>query len=1057
MKQCKDLEGKLTSQYIDESGDLYENNNRVLRYHSTNGYEYYSYIIDIDNNKRILLRIDFIMIINFKNIYDYWLYDVIHIDNDIYNYNIKNIEVAPRTEIWKNVLGVNDDINKRYQVSNNGNIRRLDNFHIVKGSKALNGYRETTLINNTRVHYHRLVGYAFIENKNPDLYNTINHIDDNRLNNYDWNLEWVTPRMNTKHASKYGQMGSLSVNEVDMIRDMLYDPIFKGSPKLVYDNIHEKYPNISLKKIYAIKHDSAYQYSDKYDISSKPAFLEYQPERIPTETLDYVRDLLIANDFSPIKVYNVLKYNKSYQNISLSIIRGIKGCCKKTYMRSDKYDLQYITSLFKEHKQNGKGMKKRMDSIINNDNATLDLCRELLLTTTFHGSPILVYEVLNHQKYPNITKNILKHIAYDNCENGSYYRSDTMDLKSFYKKMESKSYNTPSKKLIDKLIASYSSGFSDISDEAYDILLEDYLKKHGESLRPFLRQSQTESIADIVGTLQKSHGVTTPMRPGQITYADWRKKHNFKSLIFAAQPKFDGCSVAYDLKEKRFFTRGDMDNGESVDVTDLFNKHNLNEKNLEGYDAIKFEAILSKQVFNELFSNEYKRPRDVVAAAIHSRDTEVSKYVTLIPLRKIKNKKLYLSDTLKELSLLGVVGTNEYSSIQNFIDDLLANNTSQYFKGQTYECDGVVVSNIGNSNEVLIDEIAIKILNLQKKTKLKKVIFSMGKSGRITPVAEVEPVKFDKVTVHNISLENLNRMTELKLRFGDTVNIMYNIRPYLLSSDHDGDIEIPIPDTCPVCGYKLTRIGPEMVGCENPTCRGNEIGSIVRYCQNMKMYGISTSTIETLYDAGLIKSISDLYHLKVEDISKLDRFGNVSAANIVKSISKASTNVNPLRWLSSLPCRNVGLKTWMMIQKGLFDNDNLRFGNVLKAACKRDYPDIFIEVMCKPVFGVDELTLNAIKTGIKYAWDDIHEMIQYITFAVTTPMKNSKGTVVLSGTRDKTLIEYLESIGYEVSDSFKSDAKYVIIPTLDFVSSKTKKAQAKNIPVISVEQALKLS
>ena len=105
--------------------------------------------------------------------------------------------------------------------------------------------------------------------------------------------------------------------------------------------------------------------------------------------------------------------------------------------------------------------------------------------------------------------------------------------------------------------------------------------------------------------------------------------------------------------------------------------------------------------------------------------------------------------------------------------------------------------------------------------------------------------------------------------------------------------------------------------------------------------------------------------------------------------------------------------------------------------------------MCKPVFGVDELTLNAIKTGIKYAWDDIHEMIQYITFAVTTPMRNSKGTVVLSGTRDKTLIEYLESIGYEVSDSFKSDAKYVIIPNLDFVSSKTKKAQARNIPVIS--------
>lgn len=703
-------------------------------------------------------------------------------------------------------------------------------------------------------------------------------------------------------------------------------------------------------------------------------------------------------------------------------------------------------------------MKKKLDSIKNNDNDILDLCRELLLTTTFHGSPSMVNDALNHQKYPNMTINILKHIAYDDCENGAYYRSNSINLEEFYKSMNSKTYHVPSKDLIDRLIKSYSSGFSDISDEAYDALLEDFLKRYGEDKRPYLRAKKSDSVSEFLPTLPKAYGVTTPMRQGQTTYSDWRNKHNFKSLTFVAQPKFDGCSVAYDLKTKRFFTRGDTDNGESVDVTDLFINHNLNEKNLDGFDAIKFEAICSKQTFGELFSNTYKRPRDVVAAAIHSRDTAMSNYVTLIPLRKIKNKKLYMTDTLKEMSLVGTVGTTEYSSIQNFIDNLLENNASQYFKNETFECDGVVVSNIDNTtNEVLVDEIAIKILNLQKKTKLKRVIFSMGKSGRVTPVAEVEPVKFDKVTVQNISLENLNRMTELKLRFGDTVNIMYNIRPYLLSSDHDGGAEIPIPDICPVCGYKLTRLGPEMVGCENPACRGNEIGSIVRYCQNMKMYGISTSTIETLYDAELIRSISDLYHLKVEDISSLDRFGMVSAANIVNSISKASTNVNPLRWLSSLPCRNIGLKTWMMIQKGVLDNDNMRLGNLLKEVCKQETPDMFIEELCKPVFGVDDLTLNAIKTGVKYAWKDIHDIIQHITFSILTPMKNSKGLIVLSGTRDKTLIEYLESIGYEVSDSFKSDAKYVVVPTLDFTSSKTKKAQSKDIPIISAQQALKLS
>ena len=1013
--------------------------------------------------------------------------------------------ISDEKEVWKDVL-YRDIKPDMYQVSNYGRVRRKDTLKLMTPNIRGNGYAYVRLVigdgGSSRIFtIHRITAYHFCDGYDKMNTNIVNHIDGIKLNNFYKNLEWCDQKHNAQHAFdtglqeiRYGDDTNrhfVSSALVERICQMLVE--YDGSIKPILGILKAEGIYCTFSIIENIKQKETWTHiSDKY--FDKGYFDELRNNDIRTICENIKKYNGNRKDIMEHTKLKSVKLNKKmlddiiekrrYQKISDEYFDKDTYLTKKFFSENE---VRRICELLIKYKGDAKMVFNNLNNSI--PNATidrisdiknkgsyesisneyfergkfnqicvedLDFVRELLMTKTISYSPLKLYKILNHEKYPRLTVSVIGMI--NKCSHDVYNQSNKIQIEKFIKNKENGVTVPISKETLSKLIASYSSGFSDISDETYDALLEEYLKEHGESLRPFLRQSQTESIADIVGTLTKGYGVTTPMRPGQTTYADWRKKHNFKSLTFAAQPKFDGCSVAYDLKEKRFFTRGDMDNGESVDVTDLFNKHNLNEKNLEGYDAIKFEAILSKQVFNELFSNEYKRPRDVVAAAIHSRDTEVSKYVTLIPLRKIKNKKLYLSDTLKELSLLGTVGTTEYSSIQNFIDDLLANNASQYFKGQTYECDGVVISNIDNtSNEVLIDEIAIKILNLQKKTKLKRVIFSMGKSGRITPVAEVEPVKFDNVTVQNISLENLNRMTELKLKFGDTVNIMYNIRPYLLSSDHDGDIEIPIPDTCPVCGYKLTRIGPEMVGCENPTCRGNEIGSIVRYCQNMKMYGISTSTIETLYDAGLIKSISDLYHLKVEDISKLDRFGNVSAANIVNSISKASTNVNPLRWLSSLPCRNVGLKTWMMIQKGLFDNDNLRFGNALKAVCKRDYPDIFIEVMCKPVFGVDELTLNAIKTGIKYAWDDIHEMIQYITFAVTTPMRNSKGTVVLSGTRDKTLIEYLESIGYEVSDSFKSDAKYVIIPNLDFVSSKTKKAQARNIPVISVEQALKLS
>lgn len=923
-----------------------------------------------------------------------------------------------------------------YEVSNYGNIRRVDNKREMK--KVLRGgYYSVKLCisDNESKHFpvHRLVAHAFVKGQSSEN-NIVNHLDGDKLNDVWLNLEWCNPQHNVIHAYLTGlnknkgsicHLSKITNPIAEKICELLVEndgDVFKVSQILSRNNI-----SCSYETIRAIKEKKSWRWlSNKYFVKN-----EYKKQRMFTDCdVRKICQTLIKYKGDISMVYDELK--DTIQNLKPSHISEIKN--KKVYKDiSDSY-FNYTTFI-------------DSDKI---PTEQLDFVRELLITNVMKGSPSKVYDSLNHEKYYKLTLAVIKMISAGHHD--SYNRSNIYDLNEYYSDKDDCKYRPISEILLNKLLISYSSGNPDITDSAYDELLEDRIRVYGESQRPFLRQTQTESVADIVGSLRKVYGVTTPMRPGQLTYREWRMKR-LPARTIILQPKFDGCSVAYDLKSHRFFTRGDTDNGESVDVTDLFKNHDLNEKNLEGFDAIKFEAILSKQIFNELFSKLYKRPRDVVSAAIHSRETEVAKYITLIPLRKIKNKHLYVSDTLAELSTIGTLSDDD---IQLYIDNLLKNAASQYFQHQTYECDGVVVSIVDNE-KIANDEIAIKILNLQKKSKLKKVIFSMGKSGRVTPVAEVEPVKFDNVTVTNISLENLNRMTELKLGFGDTVNIMYNIRPYLLSSDHDGGPEIPIPDTCPVCGYKLTRIGPEMVGCENPTCRGNCIGSIVRYCENMKMYGISTATIESLYDAELIKSISDLYRLKVEDISKLEGFGIISAKNIVNSINNASTLVNPLRWLSALPCRNIGLKTWTMICNGLFDGDILKLGNVLKEACGKTTPNLFIEELCQPVFGVDELTLQAIKVGVTCSWRDIFEMIKFITFDTLTPIKTDRGVIVMSGTRDKDLKSYLESIGYEVSDSFKSDAKYVVVPDLNFQSSKVTKAKQKNIPIISIKEAMKLT
>ena len=147
------------------------------------------------------------------------------------------------------------------------------------------------------------------------------------------------------------------------------------------------------------------------------------------------------------------------------------------------------------------------------------------------------------------------------------------------------------KEEIEKYQKAYNEGHPLIDDSEYDALLEEFLKEHGESERPYLRSSQTDSISDIVGTLPKAFGVTKPMRPGLLTYEEFIKKNPvpLDDYSIILQPKFDGISIAYDINSNRFYTRGDMTNNESVDVTDLFKHHSFHNEWIKGYDAIKFE------------------------------------------------------------------------------------------------------------------------------------------------------------------------------------------------------------------------------------------------------------------------------------------------------------------------------------------------------------------------------------------------------------------------------------------------------------------------------------
>ena len=244
-----------------------------------------------------------------------------------------------------------------------------------------------------------------------------------------------------------------------------------------------------------------------------------------------------------------------------------------------------------------------------------------------------------------------------------------------------------SKKELDEYIEAYSRGEAKISDEEYDVLLEEYLKENGEDKRPFLRQKQSDAVNRIVGTIHKVYGVTEPMRPNQKVYKDWAMNLKLpEDTAIIVQPKFDGVSVSVDLMTREFYTRGDYDNGESVNVTELF-KDRFTDGSLDCFHeiitAVKFEAIMSHETFNNLgLNNKYKRPRDAVAGIISSRNTELSKCITLIPLREYLdvNNNQYITQYLADNSIKTTL--TDYTTIQGFIDDILAD-------GATCVCDGM--------------------------------------------------------------------------------------------------------------------------------------------------------------------------------------------------------------------------------------------------------------------------------------------------------------------------------------------------------------------------------
>ena len=431
-----------------------------------------------------------------------------------------------------------------------------------------------------------------------------------------------------------------------------------------------------------------------------------------------------------------------------------------------------------------------------------------------------------------------------------------------------------------------------------------------------------------------------------------------KVIRYVVEPKFDGLAVEL-VYEKEIFvlgsTRGDGMVGEDVTLNLRTIKpiplRLLGEPNPDLIE-IRGEVIIDKPDFERLNRERTERgeplfanPRNAAAGSVRQLDPKIT---STRPLKmfayatgRVEGKELANHwDSLNYLKKLGFK-ISQYVKLCESVEQV-----KEYYQkilnlrnDLPYEIDGIVIK----VNEFALQEklgelsrsprwaIAWKFPAQQEHTKIKDIIISVGRTGALTPVAMLEPVRVGGVEVSRASLHNEDEIRKKDVRVGDTVIIQRagDVIPEVVkvvSSKRTGKEEkFSMPDRCPVCGSRAERPeGEAVLRCTGIACPAQIKENLAYFVSKgaMNMDGLGYKLLDQMVEKKIIQDQADLYFLKKEDIMKMDRMGDKLAENILKAIDKGR-NPGLTNLIYALGIRNVGYHLAGVLAKSFKSIDNL--------------------------------------------------------------------------------------------------------------------------------------
>lgn len=617
-----------------------------------------------------------------------------------------------------------------------------------------------------------------------------------------------------------------------------------------------------------------------------------------------------------------------------------------------------------------------------------------------------------------------------------------------------------------------------VSDAEYDKLYRELVELEKEFPEDILPNSPTHRVGDLVLDGFEKYRHEYPLFSLQDAFSreeldafDRRIKAEFPQADYLAELKIDGLSISLTYVNGRLrvgATRGDGTVGENI-TENLKRVRDIPLHLPENIDlTVRGECYLPKASFKTINAErrengetEFANPRNAAAGTLRQLDTKVvakRKLATFIYQEAGPTAASSQEAVLESFAKLGFtvnprhIISSSMDAIWQFIEDVAKERAEL-----AYDIDGVVIK----VNSLALQEalgftvkaprwaIAYKFPAEEKTAEILSVDWTVGRTGVVTPTANLTPVQLAGTTVSRATLHNVDYIAEKDIRIGDIV-VVYkagDIIPavlHVVENKRDQQVPLPIPTVCPSCQSELIHFEDEVaLRCVNPRCPAQLKEKLIHFASRdaMNIIGLGPAIVEKLFTAELICDVADIYQLTPENLMQLEGIKEKSATKLYKAIQASKAN-SAEKLLFGLGIRHVGSKASRLLMERFESLEQLAAADFDDIAAI-DGLGIVIAESLKTYFataGAQKLLIELKTAGLN---------LTYLGKKTASDAALTGMTIVLTGklanlTRSQAK-EKLQSLGANVAGSVSKKTSLVIAGS--DAGSKLEKAKTLGIEI----------